>query len=86
MTTKHSPLRELKRQADIVAAKLKAASRGEVQFKDGAQHRASVKVGVVMDDKVLTIEMAWDTIRATSEAGLSEFILKHMREQRDAVH
>jgi hypothetical protein len=83
MTTKHSPLRRLKAQADTIAAKLKAGERGEVAFKDGARGKDMVKVGVVMDDKILTIEFAWATIRETSEAALSEFILKHMREQRD---
>jgi hypothetical protein len=39
-----------------------------------------------MDDKVLSIEMSWATIRATSEVGIAEFILKHMRNARDAVH
>ena len=39
-----------------------------------------------MDDKVLKIEMPWAAIREHSEAGLSEFILKHMRGQRDAIH
>lgn len=45
-----------------------------------------MKFGVVMDDKVITLEIAWDTIRATSEAGLAEYIMKQMRGTRDAVH
>jgi hypothetical protein len=35
-----------------------------------------------MDDKIITIDMPWTTIRATSEAALSEYILKQMREAR----
>lgn len=86
MTTKHSPLCELQRQADKVAATLKAASRGEIEFKKGAHHKpVVVSFAVVMDDKILKIEMAWDTIRQTSEAGISEFILREMRESREAV-
>jgi hypothetical protein len=83
MTTKHSPLKQLKAQADTIAEKLKAAERGEIAVKGGARDQESVKVGVVMDDKLLTIEMAWATIKSTSEAGISEYILKQMRESRD---
>lgn len=86
MTTKHSPLRELRRQADLIAQKLKAAERGEITVKDDARNKESIKVGVVMDDKILQIEMPWELIRSSSEAGISEFVLKHMREARDAVH
>lgn len=86
MTTKHSPLRRLKAQSDEIAAKLKAAERGEITFKDGARNCETVTVAVVMDDKILNIEMAWATIRETTEAGLAAYLLKHMREQRDAVN
>ena len=51
-----------------------------------ALERPSITFGVVMDDKVLKIEMPWAAIRERSEAGLSEFILQHMRGARDAVH
>ena len=85
MTTKHSPLRELQRQADTIAGKLKAAERGEITVKDGAREKESITVGVVMDDKILKIEISWETIRSASEAGISEFILNHMREARHAV-
>ncbi len=92
MTTKHSPLSALKEQADKIAATLKAAERGEkiaVQFAekiDAARAKDSFKIGIVMDDKVVTIEMPWATIRATSETGLSEYIVKQMRETRDTVN
>ena len=92
MTTKHSPLSALKAQADKIAATLKAAERGEkidVRFAekiDAARGKESFKVGIVMDDKIITVEMPWATIRATSEAGLSEYIVRQMREARDAVN
>lgn len=86
MTTKHSPLRRLKAQADEIAAKIKAAGRGEVPLKPGSDAKSSIKFGVVMDDKVITLEIERETIHSSSEAGLSEYILKLMREQRDAVH
>jgi hypothetical protein len=92
MTTAHSPLRALKAQADKIAALLKAAERGEkidVRFAEkieAARKGDSFKVGIVMDDKVITIRMPWEMIRSTSEVGLAEYILRQMREARDAVN
>jgi len=91
MTTSHSPLRALKAQADNIAKIVKAISRGENPIEDrggklaAARNRDSVKFVVVMDDKVITIDMPWATIRGTSEVGIAEYILKHMRGARDAV-
>ena len=92
MTTKHSPLRTLKAQANKIAATLKAAERGEeidVRFAErieAARGQKTFKVGIVMDDKIITINMPWATINSTSETGLAEYILKHMREARDAIN
>lgn len=88
MTTKHSPMRVLKAQADKIAATLKAAERGDkidAQFAEKiqvARAKESFKVGVVMDDKVLIITMPWTTIRSSDEKGLAEYILNQMREAR----
>jgi len=88
MTTRSSPLRVLKAQADKVAATLKAFERGEpVEARFAAQIQAArsrerFKLGIVMDDKVITIDLPWATINSTGEVGLSEYILKLMREQR----
>jgi len=68
---------------------MKAAERGENIADDpagkivAARVRESVKVAVAMDDKILTIELTWKMIAATSEVALSEFILKNMREKRE---
>lgn len=92
MTTRHSPLKALQAQADKIAGMLKAAERGEqidVRFAEkiaAARLKESFKAGIVMDDNVITIEMPWATIRETSEAGLSEFIVRQMREARDVAH
>jgi len=89
MTTKHSPLRALKLQADKIAATLKAAERGEkidVRFAekiDAARAKENFIVGIVMDDKVLKINMPWAMIREASEVAISEYILKHMQETSD---
>ncbi|RUV12033.1 MAG: hypothetical protein E5X38_07400 [Mesorhizobium sp.] len=92
MTTKHSPLRVLKAQADKAAAMLKAAERGEkidVRFAAriaAARYKESFKFGIVMDDKVITIDMPWALIRSTGEVALSEYILDQMRETRHVVN
>lgn len=92
MTTARSPLRVLKAQADNIAKTVKAIERGENPVEDrggklaAARNRESVTFGIVMDDKVLKIDMPWATIRDTSEVGIAEYILKHMREARDPQH
>jgi hypothetical protein len=94
MTTSQSPLRVLKAQADIVAKALKAAERGENPVGESplggklaeARTTPSVTFGVAMDDKFLKIEMTWATIKATSEAGISEFVLRQMRGARDKTN
>lgn len=92
MSTSHSPLNKLRAEADRCAAKLKSMARGEDVDGDllgkvvAALARPSITFGVVMDDKVLKIEMSWGAIRDHSEASLSAFILKHMRGSRDTTH
>lgn len=92
MTTAHSPLRVLKAQADKIAATLKAAERGEkidVRFAEKievARHEARFQAGIVMDDKIIMIEMPWETIRSISEVVLAKHILNLMREARDTVN
>lgn len=93
MSTKHSPLRVLKAQSDSIAKDLKAWSRGERVkseielrlLKARAEGANGIKIGLVMDDKVLTFNMTWATIESTSEVGIAEWILRQMRESRDTV-
>lgn len=92
MTTSLSPLRVLKRQADEIARIIKASERDE--YGDAAWRRKvklarakpTLSVGVVMDDKNITVELPWSTIRESSEVGLAEYVLKLMRGTREAVH
>jgi hypothetical protein len=92
MTTSRSPLSALRRQADTIAVALKQAERGEKIVHDpvgkiaAARCRESVKFAVVMDDKIISVEMPWAMIHDTSERGISEYILKQMKGARDAVH
>jgi hypothetical protein len=91
MTTARSPLRILTGQAKTVAKMLKACERGEKLPGDygakieAARGRPSIQFAVIMDDKVLKIRMSWATIRETTELAISEYILRQMREARDAL-
>ena len=95
MTTSLSPFRVLKAQATKIAQTLKGIERGELV---GAEYEGlalalqagQIKFGVVMDDKLITIEMTTAQIREVSQNALVEMILKHMRghrrESRKTVH
>ena len=75
-----------------IAAKLKEFERGELpagQFTKAlaeARARDSFRAAIVMDDKIVTIEMPWSTVCSTDEAGLAEYILNQMRETAPAVN
>lgn len=88
MTTSQSPLRVLKAQASTIAARLKAAERGEITDARimAALSKPVFKVGVVMDDKVIKFDLPWETIRSMGEVALAEYILKHMRGLRETMH
>jgi hypothetical protein len=91
MTTAQSPLHVLKAQADRAAHMLKGAERGEfpkvsfVEKLKQARANEAVTFAVVMDDKIIKIEMAWSLIRETDEAGIAEFILDRMCEAKQVV-
>ena len=76
MSTSSSPLSKLKAESDRIAKLMKQGVRGELPNfpKEGP-----VKVGIVMDDKVITIEMPWQQIHDTNEPALAEMILREMR-------
>jgi hypothetical protein len=82
MTTSNSPLHEIKAQADHIAKYMKQAERGEIHEPKLIVARAyskTFKPAIAMDDKTIILEMTWLQIRDTSEAALSEMIVKHMR-------
>jgi hypothetical protein len=91
MTTAQSPLNLLQTQARKMAVALKAAERGEKIASDpfgkiaAARARPSIKFVVVMDDKVLAMEIPWQVVRETSEDGLVEWIVGQMRESKETV-
>lgn len=91
MTTKHSPLRVLKAQSDKIAAMIKAFERGEpvdpnfdTQIRE-ARLRNCFRIGLVMDDKIIKIDLLWTLINSVGEVALSEYILKLMQERRETL-
>lgn len=74
MTTKDTPREELKVQSDKIAKALKAMC-------DTPRAKSYIKFALVMDDKLLSIEIPWQTIDDTTEEALSEYILLQMQEK-----
>lgn len=85
MTTKYSSPTALKLQANRIAQMLKKAERGEqidIRFAEkvmAARQREMFKVGIVMDDKVIMVDIPWETISASSESDLATFIMGQMK-------
>lgn len=91
MTTKNSPIHQLRKQARVIAEVLAKAERGErieAKFADklyAARNNPGVKIGVVMDDKIVIIEMEWVKIKGTTLHAMEEYIVGLMREQQDTM-
>jgi len=93
MTTKHSSPLVLQGQADAIANIIKRAERGDKlptnmraiagRVQAARESKNSLKVAVLMDDKNIILEMPWDVVAESSEAGLAQFVLKAMMETRD---
>lgn len=92
MTSKHSPVGVLKAQADRIADMICTAERGEPVDTNfaakiaAARDHESIKIGIVMDDKIITLHLPWSVIRSSGQAGLSAYILDQMRETRRAIN
>lgn len=90
MTTKHSSVAKLRKQAEQVARTLKEIestgfSKHDVGGKIAAARlRPGVKFGIAMDDKILSVGILWSTVREMSEHAIAEWVLKYMREQQNA--
>ena len=69
MTTSQSPEWRLRAQANEIARRLKR----QIYDVD------PVKVGVVQDDKIITLTMSRESIVSMSEVALAEMIFTHMR-------
>lgn len=85
MTTSQSPIRLLRAQATYIAKTLKDAERGyfpdmafAAKFK-AAREKESFSMGLVMDDKVLTLDIPWTKIQETNATDLTEWIVRKMQ-------
>lgn len=89
MTTKNSPIAELRNIANNIAVMMKKAERREYpktpnveKLIHAREHNPGMNSGIVMDDKVITIEIPWPMIAAYSEHELTEYIITLMREEK----
>lgn len=88
MTTSRSPISKLKAQSDNIARILKAVERGEDVIEDkggkiaASRQRGVTQFAVVQDDKIITVTMAWDQIKSSTEAEISAMILREMRGEK----
>lgn len=92
MSTSNSPVAVIRQQAEKMADMLRAAERGEPvpppieQTIREARGRPSITIGIVMDDKVVRIEIPWEKIKNTGRHALTEYIVRLMRGQQDTMH
>lgn len=85
MTTKNSPIEELRSQAATIANYLKRAERGKLNHIPKvaeARRREYFQPAIVMDDKVLTPRILWTTIKAMAEVELTDWIVSQMQEKK----
>lgn len=83
MTTKDSPLEELRAQALDCAKVLKQHSR-----VIGISEDQPFEFAIAMDDKTIILKMTWKNIRAVTEADLMQYFVEQMLlsppEEKDA--
>lgn len=76
MTTAESPEHLLRAQADRIADRLRSMMP--------QPPKGSIKPGIVMDDKLITIEIEWQAVANLTRDQLSDFILAYMRKKPGA--
>lgn len=85
MSNSGSPIAKLRREAEEIARRIKAIERGEVPNVPNvaklvaARQTPQVTFGIMQDDKLISMTLAWSTIAATGEHALAEMIVHHMR-------
>lgn len=80
MTTKDSPIERLRDHAEKIALTLKRAAEG------GIHDKPTTKIGIVMDDKIITMDIPWETIKSTEHAALVDFIVDEMQERQRTLN
>jgi len=92
VTTAKSPTHELRAQAHKIADVLKRAAGGEKIANDplgkieASKARGFIDFAIVMDDKILKIEIPWQTINELALPLLCDFIFDQMSEAKHAAN
>lgn len=71
MTTSSSPVEELIAQAQAMIDELRAIPKPRAKEK--------IKFAIVMDDKIVTVEIKWETIDVMMDHQLVQLLLREMR-------
>lgn len=80
MSTSNSPIEKLRAEAERISIRLKEMETGENLH--GLSHlrlKDPMTMGIIQDDKVIKITIAWKTIKETTEEALTEYILGLMQ-------
>lgn len=82
MSTKHSPRKKIEEEALKIAASLKQNFSEAKEYVDPRTNKIvnSLKFGIVMDDKVITIRMPFHLLRESTIEELQEFFVNEMLE------
>jgi hypothetical protein len=89
MTTAKSPPGQLRAQAHTIADTLKRAARGEKIANDplgkipASKERGFIDFAIVMDDKILKIQVPWKVIEESTVPQLCDFIFEQMSKEPD---
>lgn len=75
MSTSDSPIEKLTAEADKIATVLHEQYKAKKFIG-----KPTTKIGIVMDDKVITLEMRTETIGRLPHHALSSYVLKLMQE------
>lgn len=92
MTTAKSPPQQIRAQAHKIAETLKRAAAGERIANDplgkieASKARGYVDFAIVMDDKIVKIQVPWGTIEALELPLLCDFIFDQMSEAKHAAN
>lgn len=92
MTTVKSPPHQLRAQAHKIAESLKALAAGNATVNDplgkieASKARGYIDFAIVMDDKVLKIEIPWTKISELTQPMLCDFIFDLMSEGKHVAN
>lgn len=79
MSTSNSPIEKLRTEARRMAVVMKDRNHPKVQQ---ARKKDKFKTGIVMDDKIITLELSWIYIDGISEDDLVDYIVRLMKGEK----